>query len=244
MSIIERARMWWYTASYNFGWPDYVNLLDGWIPRCAMAVPVIGYLILFNDTVAANVSFEKLASESTSFFGISASARLKLIYLGLLFLGLANIVYRWKRPWPMRLADNRIDYIEKGLKHFSIGNYIDLHDKIRHTGRDAYTSDGKYYDREWDDFVEAATGSRPGSKIQAREYQGGHWNEAKSQFEGLLRSILSETFFRESYHTRRGWLILCLFIATIGYGLLGIPSVDLLVKVLLVIFHPLLASSL
>ncbi|MFI0846819.1 hypothetical protein [Mesorhizobium sp. IMUNJ 23232] len=203
-----------------------------------MTIPIVGYLILFNDAIAQHISFNQLASESTSAFGLSSSARLKLIYLGLLLVGCASLLYRWRRPWVMRLADNQIDYVDRGVKHFSVGTYINLHDQIRHSGRDAYTLEGKYYDKEWEEFMQAATGSKPGFGLRETSEHSGHWNEAKNKYEGLLRSILYETFFREAYHTRRGWLIGCLMLAAIGYVMLAIPSIDLLVKVLTVIARP------
>ena len=232
--------MKWSVFRYNFGWPNYVPLFDGWIARCAMTIPIVGYLILFNDRIAEHISFDALASESTSAFGLSASARLKLIYLGLLFVGISSLIYRWRRPWVMRLASNQIDYIDKGLKHFSVGTYVEFHDIIRHSDRDAYTTHGKYYDSEWEDFMQAATGSRPGTGLREASERSGHWNEAKSKYEGLLRSILHETFFREAYHTRRRWLVVCLMMAGVGYVMLAIPSADLLLKVLTVIADPLL----
>jgi hypothetical protein len=240
-NVIDDLRSWWDGFKYKFGWPNYVLLFDGWVARCAMTIPIIGYLIVFNDAIAQHISFDKLASESTSAFGLSASARLKLVYLGLLFVGLASLLYRWKRPWVMRLANNQIDYVDKALKHFSVGDYITCHGRIRHSDRDPYTIDGKYYDSEWEDFLEAATGSRPGASLREASTRSGHWNEAKSKFEGLLRSMLNETFFCEAFHTRRGWLIFCLALAAIGYPLLAIPSLDLLMKVLTLIIKPLVA---
>ncbi len=49
--------------SYNYGWSKYVVLFDGWIAKCAMAVPFIGYLIIFNDSVSQHLSFNNLAHE-------------------------------------------------------------------------------------------------------------------------------------------------------------------------------------
>jgi hypothetical protein len=203
-----------------------------------MTIPIVGYLILFNDSIADHISFERLASGHDSALGLSASSRLKLIYLGLLFVGTASLAYRWRRPWPMRLADNEFDYVERGLKNFSIGTYIQLHGLIRHSDMDPYTTHGKYYDSEWEDFLEMSTGSRPGADARAAAEKTGHWNEAKSKFEGLLRSILLETFFREAHHTRRKGLVFCLALALVGYGLLAIPSADLFLKVMGAILAP------
>ena len=240
---VDRIRMRWKIFRYNFGWPDYAPLLDGWIARCAMAIPFIGYLIIFNDTIANHISFDLLASESSSAFGLSSSARLKLIYLGLLILGISNILYRWKRPHPLRIATNEYDYVEKALKHFSVSAYIRLNEQIRYSNQDAFTQDGKYYDSDYEAFIEDATGRKPGVGPREAAVRRGHWNEAKSRHEGLLRSILRETFFRDSYHTRRGWLICCLMTSTIGYALLFLPSLDLFLKVLALILEPLLPQA-
>ena len=80
----------WSSFDYNFGWSDYVFLFDGWVAKCAMAVPIIGYLILFNDTISQQLSFNKLASEDVLGFGLSSAARLKFIYFGLIFFGFSE----------------------------------------------------------------------------------------------------------------------------------------------------------
>jgi hypothetical protein len=88
-----------------------------------MAVPVVGYLILFNDSISQHLSFNHLASEDQlSVFGLSASARLKLIYFGLIFLGSANILYRLRRPYIFRIGTDQFDYVERALVHFTAQN--------------------------------------------------------------------------------------------------------------------------
>jgi len=68
--------MQWSTFDYNYGWSNYIFLFDGWIAKCAMAVPVVGYLILFNDSVSQHLSFNKLAGENFVGFGLSSASRL------------------------------------------------------------------------------------------------------------------------------------------------------------------------
>ena len=198
-------------------------------------MPVVGYLILFNDTIAARFEFEHLASGGTSVLGVSGSARLKLIYLGLIALGLANALFRWKRPYLFRLANNQVDWIREALIHCSMSDYIHFHGKIRHSDRDPYTTAGKYYDSEWEDFCDAAMGPKLSSQRHERDASKAHWNEAKQKHESLLRSILSETYFRDDTTLRRPWLVTSLTVATIGYILLAIPSIDLFLKVMSVI---------
>src|SRR5262249_10862015 len=136
--VIEKwwndLRFRWSIFLYNYAWSDYVFLFDGWIAKCAMAVPVVGYLILFNDSVSQHLSFNKLAQENLVCFGLSSIARLKLIYFGLIFLGSANILYRLRRPFILRIGTNQFHYVENALRHFTVSAYIDIHGVIRMEG--------------------------------------------------------------------------------------------------------------
>jgi hypothetical protein len=192
-----------------------------------MAVPVVGYLILFNDTISQHLSFNKLASENVLGFGLSSVARLKLIYFGLIFLGSANILYRLRRPFVFKVGTNQFEYVEHALTHFTVSAYIDIHGVIRHEGH--HTLHGKYYDAEYDAFLDLALGKK-GQRSQ-RDESTADWTEAKSRYEGLLRSMLIENFYRNNVR-RRFSLSCCILLALLGYGLLLIPSMDLFIKVL------------
>jgi hypothetical protein len=228
---IERwASYWrikWSAFDYNYGWSDYVYLFDGWVAKCAMAVPIIGYLILFNDTISQHLSFNKLASENVLGFGLSSVARLKLIYFGLIFLGSANILYRIRRPFVFKIGTNQFEYVGNALKHFTVSAYIDIHGLIRHEGH--HTLHGKYYDAEYDAFLNLALGEK-GDRSQ-RDESTADWTQAKSRYEGLLRSMLIENFYRNNVK-RRLSLTGCIFLSLLGYALLFIPSLDLFIKVL------------
>jgi hypothetical protein len=223
-------KMKWHTFAYNFGWSTYVFILDGWIAKCAMAVPIIGYLILFNDSVSQHLSFNKLASEGVQIFGLSAGARLKLIYFGLISVGSANIIYRLRRPFVFKVGTNQFEYVDTALRHFTVSDYIDVHGAIRHEGH--HTLRGKYDDAEYDAFLSLATGERIDGHGRLEQSQS-DWSRAKNQYEDLLRSMLLENFFRNNVK-HRGFLTLSLVLALVGYFLLLVPSADLFVKVLAV----------
>jgi len=224
-------QMRWTTFAYNYGWSNYVFLFDGWIAKCAMAVPVVGYLILFNDTVSQHLSFNKLASENVVGFGLSSVARLKLIYFGLILLGSANILYRLRRPFVFKVGTNQFDYVEQALRHFTVSAYIDINGVIGHEG--PHTLHGKYYDAEYDAFLDLALG-KEGTGRQKHE-SSADWTAAKNKYEGLLRSMLLENFFRNNVR-RRVSLTSCLVLSAVGYFLLFVPSADLFAKVIAVSF--------
>lgn len=224
-------RMRWGIFTYNYGWSKYVILFDGWIAKCAMAVPIVGYLILFNDSISQHLSFNKLADENTLRFGLSSLARLKFIYFGLIFLGSANILYRIRRPFVLRIGTNQFDYVEKGLVHFTVSTYIDINGDIRHNGH--HTLHGKYYDAEFDGFLDMALGK---SGAVGRDESTANWLAAKNKYEGLLRSMLIENFFRNNIK-RRVSLGICIVLSLSGYILLLIPSADLFIKVMTVVLR-------
>ena len=100
-----------------------------------------------------------------------------------------------------------------------------MHGTIRDEGH--LTLRGKYYDNEWEGFLDAAKNTGEGTEKVQRD---GDWEGAKSKYGWLLRGILAENIFR--YDTgKRFWLSLCLALSTIGYFLMLAPSVDLFIKV-------------
>jgi hypothetical protein len=113
--MLDHLRMKWQIFVYNYQWPDYIPLFDGWIAKCSMAVPIVGYLILFNDSISQHIAFNRLASEQLISFGISSGARLKFLYFGLLALGASNLLYRIRRPYALKIGKNQFEYVETAL---------------------------------------------------------------------------------------------------------------------------------
>ena len=110
--------------------------------------------------------------------------------------------------------------------------YINIHGTIRSEGH--VTLYGKYYDSEFDDFLDQAVGDRKTGKDV-------NWGAAKLRREGLLRGMLIENYFRYD-SGKRFRLAICLFLASIGYTCIAIPSADLFIKVIRVVLKPLAAA--
>jgi len=225
MEFMSRLNSWWSTFAYNYAWSDWTTYIDGWIPRFCFFIPIIGYLILFNDQVVGMMEFYKLTHEPSIEWGLTTSARLRFIYYALFFLGISNLIFRIKKPYAFRFGKNVTDYTRNALELFTLGDYVQIHSTIRNEGH--LTLDGKYYDSEWDGFKVVARNFGEGTENVKRT---GNWEEAKRQYGNLLRSMLRENFFRSDIQGRVS-LSVCLFLSTVGYIFLAIPSVDLFVKV-------------
>jgi hypothetical protein len=222
---MRSLNFWWSDFSYNYRWSDYVKYIDGWIPKLALSVPIIGYLILFNDKMSELLIFDEIANEDTLSFGLSGLQRLRILYFGLIFLGISNFIYHINKPRHFKLGTNLADYTKVCLEMLNLGDYSQMHHTIREEGH--LTPNGKYYDSEWDGFEESATNTNEGTDQVLRD---GDWEGAKRKYGGLLREILAENYFRYDIK-KRFWLSLCLTLSTIGYALLLVPSLDLFIKV-------------
>lgn len=217
--------MRWGTFWYNFGWSDWVSYIDGWIPRLSLTVPLVGYLILFNDTVGRAFEFLHLTGQTSGDFGLTGVQRLRLVYFGLIFLGLSNFIYRVAKPFAFRFGTNLTEYIRTCLDIFTLNDFVQMHSRIRSEGH--LTLDGKYYDSEWDGFMFEARNEREGTASPSRSAS---WDNAQRKFGSLLRSILRENFFRQNTYNRI-WLCVCVCLSSFGYLLLITPSADLFIKV-------------
>ncbi len=214
----------------NYRWSNHVSYIDGWIPKASLLIPILGYLILFNDATADFINFNTIANEKNINFGLIGNSRLKMIYFAFMFLGISNLWYRMRRPYQFRFGTDVMQYTRTALEVFKLTDYRDIHHRIRHEGHN--TSGGKYYDSEWDGFIEAARNIGEGT---GQVKHTGDWEKAKSKYGNLLRGILDDAYY-EADTTRRVDLSFCLVLSTIGYILLTIPSGDLFIKILLTLF--------
>lgn len=215
----------WSSFIYNYSWSDWVGYIDGWIPRFSLFFPIIGYMILFNDQITEVIQFKQITHQTTYDWGLSSNTRLRFVYYGLLSLGISNLIYRLKRPYIFRFGTNFVDFSKTALESFTYSSFARMHETNRHEGH--LTLDGKYYDSEWEGFSSAATNIDEGKDTVQRT---GSWEDAKKRYGSLLLSLLREHFFRSDIK-KRGWLTFCLFLSTLGYIFLAIPSFDLFIKI-------------
>lgn len=104
--------------------------------------------------------------------------------------------------------------------------FMELHSEIRSEGH--RTLGGKYYDTEWNGFVELARGVGEGTD-DVRE--PANWEAARSRYEHILRGILVDAWFRRCT-MKRLRLTFLILVSSFGYALISLPSVDLFFAVL------------
>lgn len=225
-STKESIKSYWQIFIQNYRWSDYVAYIDGWIPKLAFTVPILGYLILFNDKISDLLTFEQITNTTIQTFGLSGLVRLRLLYFGLIFLGVSNLVYRVRKPYTFKFGSNSIDYTQTCFETFTFHDYFLLKEKIEY--KEPISARGKFDNNTWKIFMETTKYGESGKRR-------GNWEEAKNTCGHLLRDILIENFLQFDI-SRRVSLSLCVLLTTSGYLCLLIPSVDLFIKVLLSTF--------
>jgi len=229
-SLKDELQFRWDSFDYNFAWPDFASYINGPAAKAAALFPVVGYLILFNDTISNHLTFEDLTDNQVLYGGLSSALRLQCLYFGLLSLGISNVIYMLRRPRVMKFGENSLDYINVGIHNFDVGFYLDAKGEIRRDGH--LTMGGKFYDADFDNFMETARGN---STMDGDIVRSADWASAKNKYEHLLRGILMDYYFRRTIE-RRLSLTGCIAVSTAGYFLLLIPSLDLFIKVLAAIY--------
>jgi hypothetical protein len=90
---LKRLAVW---LSIRFRWTSLRTLSNSQVTRSAVIIPLIGYMLIFNDKISRflNLAAELGGSESIS----GLSPRLLWIYFGLCFVAFANALYNFCCP--------------------------------------------------------------------------------------------------------------------------------------------------
>ncbi len=209
-----------------FEWTSIQPVVDGWIARLSLSVPIIGWLIVFNDSVGGQLTFEVLGGVKS--IGQVDLLRLRFIYFGLIFLGGANLLYRLFRP---RLIANyhQIDhYIDRGFETHSYNSMVQLYNEVSVWNAPGYSKlelgeAWGSYDKESKKNQEAFNSHSRSSILE--------YSVIKERFAPLIRSVLHFNYAKQNRSRVFAKLIICI-LALVGYVLLLIPSFSVLTQVL------------
>lgn len=221
-------------------WSTYERLLNGWVPKLSLFVPLIGYLLLFNDGTSSHLSFDNLSGTAVAkienwkdlFSNIgfySDTVRLRFLYFGFLFLGAANLLFIVGKPEELQLGSDIVTYKKTSFDHYTTTEFCKIQKKI--TEHADETVNNAVNDIEWNSFYEATVAEESDSA----KPKVGSWEEAKQTHKDVLSVLLGYNFHKQD--TSRPWaLIPIVILGAFGYLCLLAPSFDLFIKVMKTIF--------
>ena len=209
-------------------WSIYTNYVDGWLPRAAVIVPIIGYVILFNDQITPFFSFSDLAGSTQSFMNLGNLDRLRLIYFGLVFLGVSNFIYRMARPKALEKGNTESEYVKEAFETYSSRDYTEIHYIIRSQYQKEH---GKVMmsNPEWESFSEDT--DFVSHSIGETWPETSTWDASKAKYGSLLIDYIKHEYTLANRSNQK-WLFFVLVLSTIGYILLLVPSIDIFERVL------------
>jgi hypothetical protein len=103
-------------------WPTWAGLRgigNSSAVRASIIVPVIGYLIILNSTVADFLKLHGIewAHQPASVWDHLWSLKLYLVYFGLMFLGVGAAIYQWQCPPFVKKYGDWADYVAGVAPH-------------------------------------------------------------------------------------------------------------------------------
>jgi len=201
-------------------------IVDGWIARLSLTVPLIGWLILFNDKTGGALEFKSLGiTESESLF--SADVRLRLVYFGLISLGSANIIFRTFAPREILQYKNIDIYIRTAMELFTHGQLLDICERRMLFVRDGIhgpdlSGKGLEFKSSADAVFQNIGHDNRDGKLE--------YETVRDRYSPYLRSMVRIDFVMLD-QSRVAPMLLALLLAVGGYILLLLPSIDVFYQV-------------
>ncbi|QXT38661.1 hypothetical protein [Gymnodinialimonas ceratoperidinii] len=195
------------------------------ISRVVALIPLIGYFIIFNDSVAAYLSFDLLAGADdtvASPFWISSLVKLRLAFFGAISLFVGTAIFLMLRPPVLDFAKSDLSFADRVLSGYAIEEIqameVDVDNKTswslcttlieQYTREDANGERGLRFARAFGRQVDLVRAHGEYTRALSREWYTGQ--VARRPFARMLS-------------------VSC---AIVGYVLLAIPTIDIFQAVL------------
>jgi hypothetical protein len=187
------------------------------VSRVIGLVPLAGYLILFNDEIAGLTSFDTIAGVadgSTNPFFLDAVTKLRLVFIGSIFVFFSHVIYGIYRPPVLDLSIDEIDFSAKVRESFTVGEIARMEAEVF----------GSSWKPRRHDFWMTRERARSGPKL------AGFRSDVRSVMvngHGDYISHLAREWWAGTMHTHRPARIMSIAFGTIGYLCLALPTLDI-----------------
>lgn len=200
-------------------WPFVKAFAGSELVKFAAAIPVFGYLILFNDSVLGSLSFSKIAGVDPTGadpFWLSSVTKLRFAFFGGIFMLVASSLQAWRSPRALAFSSNDFEFSEHVVTTYSFGEIVAMQKEVlsdkwqwrtplmRNLDRHARANDAKHPD--YSGYADKTIILRKG-----QDYLRG----------------LSREWWDGQMHKDPAWRYAILSIASIGYAMLLIPTLDI-----------------
>ncbi|WP_394181442.1 hypothetical protein [Yoonia maritima] len=123
----------WKSEHHLLQWPFVKSYAGSEFVKFAAAVPVFGYLILFNDDVIASLSFSRIAGVETNEhdpFWLSSLTKLRLAFFGGIFMLAANFLQTWRSPRTLAHSSTDFEFADRVVSTHSFGEIVAMQKEV------------------------------------------------------------------------------------------------------------------
>ncbi len=199
-------------------WQSVERVANNDLARVVALVPIIGYLILFNDQIAEIASFRMIAGvepgAETPFF-ITGLAKMRLAFFGSLLLLFSNLIFKVFRPKVLELAKGDMEFAARVGERYSVHELADMEARVF---SDHWKPRLPLFWKVFDEFrgkKPVVSGYRPDARTKMFADRGDY-----------IRFLAREWWSGEM-HTFRAARVISLSLGIIGTFLLAIPTLDI-----------------
>lgn len=193
------------------------------LTRTVGMIPLVGYLILFNDEIASFASFDTIAGVediSNSPFFLEGIIKLRLAFFGSLFLLVSYLLFRIFGPEVLEGARGDLDFSSQVWESYSVYELSEMEEQV--------------FSDKWRPRTQAFWVVLGGVRPRKRVLSGYRPDVRSSMFakHGDYIRFLAREWWVGMVHTNWGARLATLIFGTSGYVLLALPSLDIAQAVL------------
>ena len=220
-------------SEYNFlRWSAIQKLASNEISKVIGLIPLAGYLILFNDSLADAIGFDQIAGRAAnenSPFLLESTTKLRMVFFGSISLFLGALLFRARSPKEIEMAQSELQFSDVVLNSYSKKEIIQIEEQIL---------SGTWKMRT-DRVLEAVAGDS-GNPIEQIKLADLKPRVARFNNDSFLRGkggqyvrALAREFWLFREYSRPKTRIAVLVACLAGYGLLALPTIDIAQAVLM-----------
>lgn len=209
-------------------WSSVEKIASNDLTRVIGLIPLVGYVILFNDELANLASFEIIAGvddSNISPFFLTSLAKMRLVFFGSLFLLLANVAFRYFGPRVLRHSKDDMEFSRRVRDCYSVHELASMEEEV--------------FSERWKPRI-SPFWSVFGSTRSRKKVVSGYRQDVRAHMfdkHGDYINFLAREWWAGQMHTYRIIRILSLVLGCIGYFLLALPTLDISQAVLADMFN-------
>jgi len=199
-------------------WYSVEKIANNELARIVGLVPLVGYLILFNDEIAGIASFGTIAgvdNDNVSPFILSSLAKMRFVFFGSLFVLFANLIYRIFRPQVLDSSKGGMEFSTRVRDSYSVYELASMEEQVF---SEHWKPRSPFFWMVHDSIRSKkplVSGYRPDARAQMFSKHGDYIH------------FLAREWWAGMMHTSRGARLASMLLGITGYILLAFPTFDI-----------------